>query len=172
MKRNNKRKSSAMLIYVLLGFVTFMVAGYALFSQNISVTGTASADANFSIVWQNVALKAGSTCTGGTVTPTLSGGNTILTINPTLSYPGACVEVQADVYNAGNVPAKVTNVTTTNPVGPDIDITYTPTFAIDQTLAAGASTTVVVKVAFDAASTNQAAISETFGVVVEYSQNT
>ena len=170
-KRQVKGKNSMMLIYVLLAAIVFMVAGYAIFTQNVSVTGTATADANYALAWQNPTIT---TNVGGTATaiPTLSANNTILTINPVLEYPGAYVEVTASVKNIGGLPAKITNVVPTNPIGTDIVVTYTPTFAVDQTLAAGASTSVVIRVQYATASTNQEPISETFGMVVTYTQNT
>lgn len=170
MKRR-QRKNGMFIIYILLLAVAFLAVGYALLSQNISVTGTATADANFAIIWQSPSIT-GSLGASGTAAPSLSGGDTILTINPVLDWPSAYVEVTATVKNNGGINAEITGVVPTNPVGTDIVVTYTPTFTVAQTLASGATTQVVIRVEYDDASGNQAPISETFGVVVTYTQDT
>ena len=168
-KRKNSKKNSMLLIYILLIAVIFMVAGYALFSQNITLTGTATADADFNIVWTAPTITASSCST--TANPVLTMGNTVLTVNPALQGPTCYVTVSTTVNNAGNIPAKITGIVPTNPIGADMVVTYTPTFAINQVLAAGASTPVTITVTYLATSTNQAAISETFGFVLTYGQN-
>ena len=80
MKKSNKKRNPKMLIYVLLIVVIFMVSGYAIFSQTIALSGTASADADFSIVWDNPVM---SNSKGVNMdAPTLSSGDTVLNFNP------------------------------------------------------------------------------------------
>lgn len=171
MNKKKKKENGMLLVYISLIAVIFLVTGYALFSQNLSVSGTATADASFAIVWQTPSIT-GSFGASGTAAPSLSAGDTILTINPVLDGPGSYVEVTATVKNNGAINAEITGVVPTNPLGTDIIVTYTPTFTVAQTLAAGATTQVVIRVEYDDESSNQGSIEETFGVAVTYTQDT
>lgn len=167
-----RRKKNMKLIYVLLAGVILMVTGYALLTATIEVTGSATAGATFDIVWNNPVITAnpGASTTGA---PALTSGDTVLTIDPVLDYAGAYVEVTVDIKNQGTLDAIITALTPTEPVGSDILWSVTPTFAVDQTLASAATLTgVVIKVEWDIDSTNEGPINETFGIVVEYTQDT
>lgn len=168
-KRKSQRNNNVLLVYVLLIAVIFMVAGYALFSQNITLTGTASADADFSIVWTAPSITDSHCST--TLAPALTMANTVLTMNPALEGPTCFVEVTTSVHNNGNIPAIITGLVPTDPVGTDMIVTYAPAFAEDQTIAAGATIPVVITVRYNDASENEDPISETFGVVVTYGQD-
>ena len=89
-----------------------------------------------------------------------------------MQYPGAYVEVTATIQNAGSLDAIITGVNTTDPVGSDINWSVTPSFATNQTLASSGTMQVVIRIEWDAASTNSGPISEDFGVTVEYTQDT
>ncbi len=168
MKKSNKKRDPKLLIYVLLIVVVFLVSGYAILSQTIALSGTASADADFSILWENPVVSSSNRVSMDV--PTLSSGNTVLNFNPVLQQPGSSVTVTVNVKNNGNLPAVITNITTTDPVVSDIIVTYSPSFSIDQTLAPGASIPVDITVQYNPAVTETQAISENFGIVVEYSQ--
>lgn len=169
MKRH--KQNGMFSIYVSLIAIMFLAAGYALFSQDITVTGTATADASFALAWESQSITD-SLGASGTAAPTLTSGDTILTINPVLDYPGAYVEVTATVRNTGAIDAEITGVAPTAPLGTDIVVTYTPTFTVAQTLASGATQQVVIRIEYDSDSSNQDPISETFGVVATYTQDT
>ena len=168
MKKSNKKRNPKMLIYVLLIVVIFMVSGYAILSQTIALSGTASADADFSIVWDNPVMSYSKGVNMDA--PTLSSGDTVLNFNPVLQQPGSSVTVTVNVKNNGNLPAVITNITTTDPVSSDIIVTYSPSFSIDQTLAPGASIPVDITVEYDSDVEEAHSLSEDFGIIVEYSQ--
>lgn len=169
-KKKLKKNNNMLLVYILLIAIVFMVAGYAVLSQNISITGTATSDTTFALDFSNATITDSSGLTGGT--PTLSGGDTILTINPAFEKPGSFVEVTVDITNNGSIPAKITGIVPTNPIGAGITWSVTPEFALDQVLQPAAYTTVVIRVEYPIGSTVQGPQSETFGVVVTYSQET
>ena len=166
-----RRKKNMKLIYVLLAGVILMVTGYALFSQTITVTGSASASSSFGITWSAATITANPNATS-TLAPVLSAGDTVLTVNPVLDEPGAYVEVTATINNTGALDAIITALTPTDPIGTDILWSVTPTFAVAQTLATAGTLQVVIKIEWDSASTNPGPINETFGIVVEYTQDT
>ena len=163
------KKDNMLLIYVLGGAILFMAGAYAIFTQSITLTGTATADADFAIIWENASITD-SKCSA-TEAPTITVAGTVLTMNPELQGPTCFVTVSADVTNTGNIPAKITGIVPTSPIGTDMVVTYNPNFALNQTIGAGLSTPVEVTVTYNATSTNQAAISEVFGVVVTYTQD-
>jgi hypothetical protein len=97
----NKKKK---VIIGVLAVALVMVVGYALFSDTLTISGTATAEGNFDmqIISAEVTGEVGST---GATTQVSSDNNT-LTINiPKLEYPGAYVDVTYKVKNAGSVPA-------------------------------------------------------------------
>ena len=168
--QTQNRKNSMLLIYILLVALIFMVAGYAVLSQNVSVIGTATADTNFAIAWFNPTITNSHGLTGGI--PSLTVGDSILTINPEFDAQGAFEEVTVDIKNNGNIPAIITGIVPTDPLGPGIEWTITPALTLNETLAAGASRTVVIRIEYPIESLVEGPISETFGLTVTFSQET
>ena len=81
-----------------------MVAGYALFSQNLTINGTAKAEGKFNIEFTQATISAEKGSTGATAT--ISDNGKILTITvPKLEYPGAYVDVSYTVKNTGTIDA-------------------------------------------------------------------
>lgn len=168
------KKRNVRLITILILAVAVMATGYALLTQNITITGSASAGGTFDIAWSTssapvITDSVGASSTGA---PALTSNDTILTIDPVLDYPGAYVEVTATIENNGSLNAIITGLTPTDPVGSDITWSVTPSFAVSQTLAAAGTVEVVIRVEWDSGSTNSGPINENFGIVVEYSQDT
>ena len=99
----NKKKK---VIIGVLALALVMVVGYALFSDTLTINGTATAEGNFDmqIISAEVTGEVGST--GATTQVNSEDNNNSLTINiPKLEYPGAYVDVTYKVKNAGSVPA-------------------------------------------------------------------
>ena len=87
-----------------LALLLVMVAGYALFSQNLTINGTAKAEGKFNIEFTKASISAEKGSTGATAT--ISDNGKILTITvPKLEYPGAYVDVSYTVKNTGTIDA-------------------------------------------------------------------
>ena len=87
-----------------LALLLVMVAGYALFSQNLTINGTAKAEGKFNIEFTQATISAEKGSTGATAT--ISDNGKILTITvPKLEYPGAYVDVSYTVRNTGTIDA-------------------------------------------------------------------
>ena len=87
-----------------LALLLVMVAGYALFSQNLTINGTAKAEGKFNIEFTQATISAEKGSTGATAT--ISDNGKILTITvPKLEYPGAYVDVSYTVKNTGTIDA-------------------------------------------------------------------
>ncbi len=98
----NKKKG---IIIGVLAIALVMVVGYALFSDTLTINGTATAQGDFDmqIISAEVTGEVGST---GATAQVSSNNDNLLTINiPKLEYPGAYVDVTYKVKNAGSVPA-------------------------------------------------------------------
>ena len=91
-----------------LALLLVMVAGYALFSQNLTINGTAKAEGKFNIEFTQVTISAEKGSAGATAT--ISDNGKILTITvPKLEYPGAYVNVSYTVKNTGTIDAIFNN---------------------------------------------------------------
>lgn len=170
-----RKKGNMKLIYILLLVVVFMATGYAVLTQTIEITGSATASTSLTVAWDADTPPAITDSVGASSTgePELTSGDTILTIDPVLDYPGAYVEVTATVENTGTLDAIITDLIPTDPVGSDIVWSVVPDFALDQVLVGTSGTVeVVIRIEWDSASTDPGPHNETFGVVVEYSQDT
>ena len=87
-----------------LALLLVMVAGYALFSQNLTINGTAKAEGKFNIEFTQATISAEKGSAGATAT--ISDNGKILTITiPKLEYPGAYVDVSYTVKNTGTIDA-------------------------------------------------------------------
>ena len=87
-----------------LALLLVMVAGYALFSQNLTINGMAKAEGKFNIEFTQATISAEKGSTGATAT--ISDNGKILTITvPKLEYPGAYVDVSYTVKNTGTIDA-------------------------------------------------------------------
>ena len=107
-----------------LALLLVMVVGYALFSQNLTINGTAKAEGKFNIEFTQATISGEKGSTGATAT--ISDNGKILTITvPKLEYPGAYVDVSYTVKNTGTIDAifnsnKLTG--TTNKIKADYDV--------------------------------------------------
>ena len=91
-----------------LALLLVMVAGYALFSQNLTINGTAKAEGKFNIEFTQATISAEKGSAGATAT--ISDNGKILTITvPKLEYPGAYVNVSYTVKNTGTIDAIFNN---------------------------------------------------------------
>ena len=164
------------LIFAII-IVATASAAYAAFAQNLIVNGTGTATGNWAVQITGITLA---TSTGATnhnaVAPTVAGDGLSATFNVDLAYPGATAGYDVTIKNNGNIPAKLstlTDLTTTNNVAPTY-ITYAISgVALNDTLAAGATTTARVTVTWAAsASTNPSGANKVATISFGYVQNT
>ena len=98
----DKRKNK--ILVGCLSLLLVMAVGYALFSETITINGTAKAEGKFNIEFTQATISAEKGSTGATAT--ISDNGKILTITaPKLEYPGAYVYVSYTVKNTGTIDA-------------------------------------------------------------------
>ena len=95
-----------------LALLLVMVAGYALFSQSLNITGTAKAQGDFDIEIVRAEITGEKGSAGATATISNDGRALTITI-PKLEYPGSYVDVSYDIENKGTVPAIFKNYSIT-----------------------------------------------------------
>ncbi len=95
-----------------LALLLVMVAGYALFSQNLNITGTAKAQGDFDIEIVRAEITSEKGSAGATATISNDGRALTITV-PKLEYPSAYVDVSYDIENKGSIPAIFKNYSIT-----------------------------------------------------------
>jgi hypothetical protein len=169
MKNFGKQITIALVAALLVAGV-----GYALFSDTITVSGTATATGSMNVV---VDSASATTSVGGglpaTNTATIAGdGNSVTLAVPSLQYPGASVTFTVVLKNTGNLGAKLTNITPTGlgTAASDLQITYSGIAANDVIAASNGTKTVMVTVTWN--TTSSTAASAPFSIVFDFVQNT
>lgn len=112
-KRTKKNILLPILIILLLG----ISVGYAAFSQNLIITGTASASGNFELVFSSSSFVSESSSkdgTTGTIGYTTEGKQDSLTFNAQLAQPNSIAVFNANIQNKGSIDAKLDAVTITS----------------------------------------------------------
>lgn len=140
------------IVSVIAAILVFGV-GYALLSDTITVTGTASTTGTLDVEIKSATVT---TNTGGSLdtdnTASISSdSNTVTIAVPKLEYPGASVTFTVNIHNAGSVDAYVKSITPTETYK-DLTVT-TSGIAINDTLAADANDSFTVTVTWDADAT-------------------
>ena len=121
------KKSNVLLITILAIIVTLMI-GYALFSETITVTGTATAKGNFDIKVTNVDAAKMDEFWGYKDIGIISASNinindNVVTTNVTLGAPGSTKYFIIKVENTGTIPAYLKSVTDENNKAYEVGIT-------------------------------------------------
>ena len=113
---NNKNAFIIILIILLL----IIAVGYAVFSEILTISGTANAKGTFDLEFQNAEIVKNIGADVEKTTAEISVDKNTLTVNVAdLAYPGAGVEFSVDIVNVGTMPAEVQAVTPTNITGND-----------------------------------------------------
>ncbi|MBQ9297431.1 MAG: hypothetical protein IJ223_00070 [Clostridia bacterium] len=118
-KKESKKKFLMILLVVLL---LALAVGYAVFTDTLTITGTANIDSRFDVKFTsaNVASKVGCTATaeiGNQSGETDAVADELTVTVEDLAYPGAGAQIHAVITNAGTIPVKITGVTTPTPPG-------------------------------------------------------
>ena len=94
--------------YVLIALVVILLCiavGYAAFSANLTINGTANANGTWDVKFVKAAINEPG---HGTVEPSISPDGQTLTVAVELSYPGDGCTVTANIKNSGTIPARLT----------------------------------------------------------------
>ena len=167
-------KKQSIAIIGVIALVLAVAVGYALFSETITVDGTATAKGSFDVEFTEVgdAESDGYTQTEGTELAVISTDKNTLTVTvDKLNYPGAYVEFPVTVTNVGTIPAVLKNIEQT---GLDADsspikVTYSGTAATESEVAPNAEKTLNVRVEW-LEGDNTTAENVEFDINLEYEQ--
>ena len=115
-KKENKKRLMVILLIVLL---LALAVGYAAFSDTLTISGTAKVNGSFDVqfVGNNCSKVVEHGCTAtvevGNQTSDTNSNITSDKLTVTvgdLAYPGAGVQVHAQIKNLGSIPAKITSI--------------------------------------------------------------
>ena len=167
-----KKKSIA--IIGVIAFVLAVAVGYALFSETLTVTGTATATGNFDVEFTKVGTitKVGYTGAGDSEIAVISPDKNTLTVTVNkLDYPGAYVEIPVTITNKGSVSAKLKNINETGLTADSraIKVTYTGVAASDTPIDTNGTQEMNIKVEWDK-TVNTGSSDVTLQIQLEYEQ--
>lgn len=110
-------KKQNIAIIGVIAFVLAVAVGYALFSETLTISGTASASGDFDVEFTSIGDVTSSGYTkqaDSADIAVIESGNNKLTITvDKLDYPGAYVEIPVTITNKGSVPAKLKQINQT-----------------------------------------------------------
>lgn len=172
-------KKQSIAIIAVVAFVLAVAVGYALFSETLTINGTATARGDFDVEFTSVGeiKKAGYTDTKGTADApsdiaTISADKNTLTITvDKLDYPGAYVEIPVTITNKGSISAKLKEIRETGLTAADraIKVTYTGIAASETPIAQNETQTMTIRVEWDD-TVNTGSSDVTFTVNLDYEQ--
>ena len=165
-------KKQNIAIIGVIAFVLAISVGYALFSQTLTINGTATAKGSFDVQFATATIQKEVGSTGATAT--ISEDKATLTVNvPKLEYPGAYVEIPVTVKNVGTIPAKLIEITETGlTTDASVKVSYTGLTELkDQQVDQNGTQSFTIKVMWDAAS-NKNSENVVFNIRLNYQQIT
>ena len=165
-------KKQNIAIIGVIAFVLAVAVGYALFSQTLTINGTATAKGSFDVQFATATIQKEVGSTGATAT--ISEDKATLTVNvPKLEYPGAYVEIPVTVKNVGTIPAKLIEITETGlTTDASVKVSYTGLTELkDQQVDQNGTQSFTIKVMWDAAS-NKNSENVVFNIRLNYQQIT
>ncbi len=149
-----KKSKRNYLIIVLLVVLLALSVGYAAFSANLTINGTATATGTWDIQFASAKINDDDHGDQPQIITTTTTNDTIK-VDAKLSYPGDGCTVTANIKNNGTVPAKLTGFVLTDDKGntySNADILVTlPTITTDGTeiIKAGATCPVTFTIKWD-----------------------
>lgn len=159
------------LVIVLAVALLALAVGYASFSQNLRISGTATANAKWDVKFTKATM---SDVNHGTATVT---SDDEITIDGTLAFPGDGFTMTSEITNAGTLAAKLTEFTLVDDQGNEFsndNITVSiPNIVTDgsEVIAAGAKCPVTISVKWNEDSEVESAVAK-FKVKFKYEQDT
>lgn len=174
MKNNQK---STLIIAIAILLVVAISIGYAALTSTLNINGTAGiSKVTWDVHFETIAVTSGSVT--ATTPPTITGTTTV-SYALTLPTPGSFYEFTVNVKNAGSLPAKLASTPTMSGVSTaqDVYTNYTVKYsdgstpAANNTLAAGASKTLKIRVEYDKNITNSQLPTAAQSLTLTYSMN-
>lgn len=165
-------KKQNIAIIGVIAFVLAVAVGYALFSQTLTINGTATAKGSFDVQFATATIQKEVGSTGATAN--ISEDKATLTVNvPKLEYPGAYVEIPVTVKNVGTIPAKLIEITETGlTTDASVKVSYTGLTELkDQQVDQNGTQSFTIKVMWDADS-NKNSENVEFSIKLNYQQIT
>lgn len=168
-------KKQSIAIIGVIAFVLAVAVGYALFSDTLTVNGTATAKGDFDVEFTKVGeiTKVGYTeQVAGTEIAAISSDKNTLTITVNkLDYPGAYVEIPVTITNKGSIDAKLKNISETGLTETNraVKVTYSGIAASDTKIKQNETQSMTIKVEWDK-DINTSAEDVTFQVQLNYEQ--
>lgn len=162
----------------IIGVVAFILAvavGYALFSETLTVNGTATAKGDFDVEFTSVGNPTCSgfsgTCDADSLATISSDKNTLTVTVNKLDYPGAYVEIPVTITNKGSIAAKLKNINETGLTDTDraVKVTYSGIAASDTAIGTNETQSMTIKVEWDSA-VNTSSENVTFKIALNYEQ--
>ena len=111
------------IIMVLLAVVFVMAIGYAAFSQQLTINGTASIDSSWDVHIEDIAVN-GTTLDGNNVSATVGDDKLSASFQAELVSPGSSVTYDVTVKNGGTLNAKLESITCTDDNNDAIEYSY------------------------------------------------
>ncbi len=168
-------KKQNIIIIGVVAFVLAVAVGYAIFSETLTISGTATAEGNFDVQFTSVGTPTcvgfSQTCDANTLTQISEDKNTLnITVNK-LEYPGAYVEIPVTVTNVGSIPAILTTIEETGlTTDPSVKVSYTGLNELkNQQVAQNGTQNFKVKVEWDQDS-EQSSSEVQFSIKLNYKQ--
>ena len=162
-----RTKNKIVIIMCCLIFV--MVIGYAAFSTNLNINGTANIASTWKVEFTNIEEVSKSSGVTVKTAPTASG--TMATFDVAFTSPGDSIEYDITIKNNGTLDAVIDSIKTTN-TGSDAIKFEVSGVTEGDTLAKQATTKVKVKISYDSSVTTQpTSLSRTLTLNIIYVQN-
>ena len=107
-------KKQNIIVVGIIAFILTVAVGYALFSETLTISGTATAEGTFDVEFTSVGTPTcigfTGTCDAASLTNISSDKNTLnVTVNK-LEFPGAYVEFPVTVTSKGSIPAVLESI--------------------------------------------------------------
>ena len=162
-----RTKNKIVIIMCCLIFV--MVIGYAAFSTNLNINGTANIASTWKVEFTSIEEVSKSSGVTVKTAPTASG--TMATFDVAFTSPGDSIEYDITIKNNGTLDAVIDSIKTTN-TGSDAIKFEVSGVTEGDTLAKQATTKVKVKISYDSSVTTQpTSLSRTLTLNIIYVQN-
>ena len=166
-----KKKKNKILILALLLIILLLSVGYALFSENLLVSGTANTSGEFDVEFTQAQVDSANTNNVSSPSAQISvDKNTVTLTAANMGAPGAKATYNITAKNVGSINAKLTNVAITGNTNPDLLVT-TSNFTTGSVLEPNDTLEFFVAVEWPLASENGSQ-SITYSVTLEYEQET
>ena len=162
---------------IIVGVITLILAltiGYAVFTQNLNINGTATAKGEFGLIFENssddpTCIGFSGECTNSKLYSITEEGRTLNITLDKLDYPTAYVTIPVTVKNIGTVDAELQNVNiNVDKNRDDIAISYTGV-SNNEVLKANEQRNMVVRVEWKDTSSVETAV-VTFAMSLSYAQ--